>query len=191
MNRRFVAPFAALGIVVAVVIGVVALAAGDDTDDDTIVLDTPGEYQAPGIATNAPLAGAPLPDAMIEDLDGNEVSVSSLVGEPMVINVWFSACPPCKRELPAFAAVHAEYGDQVRFVGINTVDSASTTASFAADLGVTYELFRDPDGNFLVANGISAFPTTLFVSADGTVVRQRAGELSQAELTQIVEELVA
>ena len=34
----------------------------------------------------------------------------------MVVNVWYSTCPPCARELADFAAVHAEIGDEVRFV---------------------------------------------------------------------------
>ena len=42
----------------------------------------------------------------------------------MVVNLWQSTCPPCARELPAFAAVDDEYGDRVRFVGIDDLDSA-------------------------------------------------------------------
>lgn len=188
MDRRLLAPLLGLGLAVAVVGGIV-LASGRD-DGEIVVLDEPGEYQQPGIGTNAPLAGSPLAPATVRDLEGNEVEVSSLTGEPLVINVWFSACPPCKRELPTFAAAHATYGDRVRFVGINTQDSAELTRSFAASLGVTYELLRDPDGEFLVANGIAAFPTTLLVAPDGIVVRQRAGEMSQAELEAAIEELL-
>lgn len=189
MDRRLLAPLLALGLAVAVVGGIVVASDGDDTE--TVVLDEPGEYQLPGIGTNAPLAGTPLGEATVVDLEGNDVDISSLIGRPLVINVWFSTCPPCKRELPAFAAANATYGDRVRFVGINTQDSPERTRSFAAELGVTYELLRDPDGEFLVANGIAAFPTTLLVDADGTVVRQRAGEMTQAELEAAIEELLA
>jgi hypothetical protein len=35
----------------------------------------------------------------------------------------------------------------------------------------------------LVANGISIFPTTLFVSADGTVSKQVSGEITTAAIT--------
>lgn len=181
-----------LGLALAVaVVGGIALASSGGDDTETVVLDEPGEYQQPGIGTNAPLAGSPLPAATVEDLEGNDVEISSLTGQPLVINVWFSTCPPCKRELPAFAAAHATYGDRVRFVGINTQDSPELTRSFAAERGVTYELLRDPDGEFLVANGIATFPTTLLVDTDGTVVRQRAGEMSQAELEAAIEELLA
>ena len=188
MDRRLIAPLVALGIV-GIAVGVVAITSGDD--GDTLVLDEPGEYQQPGIGTNAPLTGSTLTDATVVDLDGAELQVASLLGRPMVINVWYSTCPPCKRELPAFAAAHSTYGDRVRFVGVNTFDDAETTRSFAADYGVEYELVRDPNGEFISANRVAAFPTTLFVAPDGTITRQRAGELSEAELTEFIEELLS
>jgi thiol-disulfide isomerase/thioredoxin len=101
----------------------------------------------------------------------------------MLINFWFSNCQPCKREMPALQAAFETYGDRVTFVGINTQDSAKVTQTFAQDLGVTYQLWRDPNGEMLVANGISIFPTTLFVSADGTVSKQVSGEITTAAIT--------
>ena len=55
----------------------------------------------------------------------------------MVVNLWYSTCPPCARELADFAAVDAEVGDDVRFVGVNPYDTATTMTRFAADRGVT------------------------------------------------------
>ena len=54
----------------------------------------------------------------------------------MVVNLWYSTCPPCARELADFAAVDAEVGDDVRFVGVNPYDTAPTMTRFAADRGV-------------------------------------------------------
>ena len=61
---------------------------------------------------------------------------------------------------------------------------------FADEIGVTYELLRDPDGELLVANGIATFPTTLFVDANGIVVKQISGEVSIEVLTSAIEELL-
>jgi thiol-disulfide isomerase/thioredoxin len=108
----------------------------------------------------------------------------------VVINVWNSTCGPCKKELPAFAAVHAQYGDRVRFVGVNTLDVPEVNESFARERGVQYELLRDVDGAFTDAVGIATQPVTLFVAADGTIVRQ-TGVLDEATLQQYVDELLA
>ena len=142
------------------------------------------------IRTNDPQQGDPLADATVRTLDGDSVSTSSLVGKPLVINVWSSTCIPCREELPAFAAVSAQYGEQVRFVGIDYLGASDDEESFARDLGVQYELLYDDDGEFLVATGLAAFPVTLFVNADGMVVRQ-TGALTQDELEQYVQELLS
>ena len=159
------------------------------TTSDDVTMDQPGGVQDPTIGTNAAVTGTPLPVVNIEDNDGNVISTAELTGRPLIINVWFSTCPPCKKELPEFAAVHAELGDQIRFVGINPSDSAATNQAFAAARGITYELLRDPNGVFTDAVGITAFPVTLFVRADGTIARQ-TGELDEASLRKYAQELL-
>lgn len=180
-----VALIAALAASASVILILGALQNNNDSD---VILDEPGEFQEPGIGTNAPIEGIPLEHAVIFDLNGQEINTSSLkdAGRPMLINFWFSNCQPCKREMPALQAAFKKYADKVTFVGINTQDSAEVTLAFAQDLGVTYQLWRDPNGEMLVANGISIFPTTLFVSADGTIIKQVSGELTTAAITAAV-----
>lgn len=184
-------------IVAAVIISVVGgwlLSRGDTgtggiAADDDIVLDKPGTSQIPSIGTNAPVQGTPLPTVDLTTNDGATVGTADLLGQPLVINVWNSTCGPCKKELPAFAAVHAEYGERVRFVGVNTLDVPEVNESFARERGVQYELLRDVDGSFTDAVGIATQPVTLFVAADGTIVRQ-TGVLDEATLKQYVDELL-
>lgn len=178
------------GLAAVVVVVAIGIRGSSDATDNDVVLDEPGEYQQPGIPTNAPLAGTSLSTATVIDLDGNDVDLRSLLdGRPLLLNFWFSTCQPCKREMPALQEAWSVYGTRVRFVGVNTQDSESITRTFAEDLGVGYELLRDPDGRSVTANGIATFPTTLVVSADGIVVEQVAGELTPTDLTSILDEL--
>ncbi|MFM7755240.1 MAG: TlpA family protein disulfide reductase [Actinomycetota bacterium] len=179
------------GIAAALATAAVIITAVDGSDDLDVVLDVPGEYQQPGIATNAPVEGLSLSHGEILDLAGDAVDSRSLIdGRPLLINFWFSNCQPCKREMPALQAAFRTYGDRVRFVGINAQDSPEITRSFAEDLGIDYELLRDPNGEFVVANGVATFPTTLFVNADGRVVVQAAGELSADDIESALQELL-
>lgn len=172
----------------------VAVVGGGDADDgiDEVLLDEPGEYQQPGIGTNRDLEGRTLGPAEVENADGDPVSTTewSATGRPLVINVWYSTCRPCKREMPVLQAAFDTFGDRVDFVGVNPQDTRSRMIDFAAELGVSYDLYRDPDGRFTVANGIATFPTTLFVDPDGRVVEQIAGELSADELQDALTRLV-
>lgn len=147
-------------------------ASGDDVTNLTDSQDRTIPEEESGIATNQPVEGELLPEAIVLDAAGEEVSTQSFLGQPMVINFWFSTCVPCERELPDFAEVHAEVGDEVRFIGINTIDSAPVMERFAEERGVTYELYQDTFVEFVEAVGIAAFPQTLFVTSDGVIVDQ-------------------
>lgn len=185
-NLRRVLTIVAAGAVILFV-AVTLIARGSD-DVDSVVLDQPGVYQEPGIAVNEDLAGSRLSQAVLETADGTAITVDDLLsrGRPVLINLWYSTCQPCKREMPALQAAFAEFGDRIDFIGINPQDSAATMTSFADEVGVGYELFRDPNGSFTVANGIATYPTTLLVSRDGLVIDQIAGELSSDEIRDAV-----
>ena len=198
VNRRLLVASLVVAASVSVAGGWALSQAGDGTtigtstagsDDSVVDLGSPTVAQIPAISTNAALSGDPLPDVTLVDNDGNEVRTTDLLGEPLVLNLWFSTCVPCKRELPEFAVVHGELGDRIRFVGVNPLDTAETNESFARERGVQYELLRDPDGAFTAELGVANFPVTLFVAADGTIVRQ-TGVLDGATLREYAEELL-
>jgi thiol-disulfide isomerase/thioredoxin len=188
VRKRLLIGSLVVSLIASVAIGlVIANSNADDNDGagDTAVLNT--NVKPPTIGTNAAVKGDPLPAIDISTLDGNTLSTADLVGKPLVINIWGSTCGPCKKELPDFAKVHAIYGDQVRFVGIDYLPPSDHEENFARDKGVQYELFYDKTGDFINEMGISAFPVTLIVTADGTIVQQ-TGQLDEAKLTKLIQE---
>jgi thiol-disulfide isomerase/thioredoxin len=183
---------AAIGAVAAAASAIVIVGSlQQDSKETDVVLDEPGVYQEPGIGTNAPVVGKQLKNADVQDLDDQVVETASLFtsGKPVLINYWFSNCQPCKREMPALQAAFEKFGDRVSFVGINTQDSPEVTQSFISDIGVTYEILRDPNGESVVANGVSTFPTTFFVNAAGTIIKQISGELTADDIEAAFAEL--
>ncbi len=175
INRpRLLAGSLAVAVVVSAV-GAYALsqASGDDLPAPDAVIESNGvQEDYPSLGTNDDVRGKMLPAAMVLDADDNEVSTMSFLGQPLVINFWFSTCVPCERELPDFAEVHDEVGDEVRFIGVNTIDSVPVMERFAAEHGVEYELFQDKFVEFVEGVGVAAFPHTLFVTSDGEIVDQ-------------------
>ncbi|MEP1124179.1 MAG: TlpA disulfide reductase family protein [Ilumatobacter sp.] len=179
INRpRLLVGSLAVAVIVSVAGGYVwsQTVGGDDASDVDAVLDDPQDRTIPDavseIPTNDAVEGEMLPEAVVLDPDGNEVSTQSFLGQPTVINFWYSTCVPCAKELPDFAEVHAEVGSDVRFIGINTTDSVPVMERFAADKGVTYDLYQDSFAEFFEGVGIAAFPQTLFVTSDGLIVEQ-------------------
>lgn len=173
---------AAFSLVAGVLVGVVV--ARDTPADDEVTLDQPGEYVEPGTATNPPLATDVLPDVVLRDAGGATFDPAS-DDRPMVVNLWFSTCPPCARELVEFGELDRDLGDQVRFVGVNPRDDAEAMLEFAAARDVDYELYLDDDGAFANELEVVAFPVTLLVAPDGTVIEQ-TGPLTGDELRDLL-----
>jgi len=178
-------------LVAVVAVGAfLAVRSADDRSEPDAVLDEPGEYQEPAIAVNDDIVGEPLPSVDVVTVGGAEIDVRDLLdGRPLILNVWFSNCQPCKREMPALQAAHAAHSGNIRFVGVNPQDSETRMLSFADDLGVDYELVRDPDGRFVTATGVATYPATFAVDAEGNIIAQIAGELSDNEITRLMETL--
>ena len=191
MRPRFRVQLAVLGVaVVTSVVGAViwsrTVADGGTAVGDDVVMDEPGLYPAPSASTNPPVTGQALPDVALEDVDGAEVRLTS-DGRPMVVNLWYSTCPPCARELPDLAAVHRDVGDEVRFVGVDPYDTVEAMTAFAGERGVAYELLRDPGFDLTDALGVVGMPVTLLVDADGRVVHQQ-GVIDDDELRALIAE---
>ena len=181
---RLVSLLAAIPISIAGAVLWSRMASSDPAAD--AVLGQPGEYLEPGVSTNPPLPTDHLPSVELLAADGSPVQLSS-DGRPMVVNLWYSTCPPCARELVEFAAVHDQLGEAVRFVGVDPYDSVDEMQAFAEARDVNYELLRDPQGELADAVGVVAYPVTLFVNRDGFVL-ERAGPLDGDELRQRIAE---
>jgi len=161
-----------------------------DNGNDSVTLDSAGTYDEP--ADSIPVApdvkGDVLPNVKVEDLAGNAVTTGSLLGQPLVINLWFPTCVPCKKEMPDFAEVQQELGDQVRFVGISTQGTPNDIRSFADDRGVKYELLRDETLALPSKLSIGVYPATLFVTADGHIASLHQGAMTADTLRSTIDD---
>lgn len=113
-------------------------------------------------------------------------------GRVTVVNVWFSTCVPCIREMPMLTELDEAYAGQVDFLGINIRDSLANARAFERDRGVDYPSIFSPNGNALLAftgrTSPRAAPTTLVLDEDGVVVSIVNGEIpSRTTLTELVE----
>ncbi len=113
-------------------------------------------------------------------------------GRPLVINFFASWCAPCRAELPDLAKAHAQYGDQVDFVGVDFQEaSEAAAAQLLFETGITYPIMEDPEGALLEELGnLPAMPTTIFVSADSIIVERHHGLILSEQLTERIEEII-
>lgn len=124
-----------------------------------------------------------MPKVSLRTLAGQPADLAKLAaGKPMVINLWATWCPPCRREMPVLAAAQKQEAG-VRFVFINQGEDAMTTQRYltAARLDLANVLL-DPGARFGREVGSTGLPTTLFYDAGGRLVDTHVGALSTASL---------
>ena len=78
-------------------------------------------------------------------------------------------------------------GEDVSFVGVNTLDQADTAQAFADTYKITYPSLIDVNEGsvklaFATATPINATPTTLVLDAQGRVAARIIGQLEDASI---------
>jgi len=154
--------------------------------------DEPDPASAPPVAESespdaAPAAGGlpdELPEFSLVNLDGEQQSIRSWPGQPLVINFWATWCAPCLREIPMLKAFQ-EANSGLTVVGI-AVDTVDEVLPFADEMGFNYPVLigRNEAVNAAGSFGVEfyALPFTIFTDADGRTLGVRTGEVHQEHL---------
>jgi thiol-disulfide isomerase/thioredoxin len=136
---------------------------------------------------DVPAADSDLPATVFDCFGGGTLDLSRAPGVPTVVNLWASWCGPCREELPMVQQLADAAGDQVRVLGVASLDGAKQTASFAQDAEITFPSAFDGDGEVMAAIGVNTLPHTVFLTADGSVAYVQVGQVhSLEEFTQLV-----
>jgi len=130
-----------------------------------------------------------LPTAEFALFEGGAASFADFEGKPLVVNFWASWCPACVNELPEFQEAHERIGDEVTFIGVAVRDPRRASEALAGEVGLTYTLADDPNGDLFRSLDLIAMPSTLFISPDGEVQEVFAGQLTGEALQERVDRL--
>lgn len=129
--------------------------------------------------------------AGLKTMVGADFDPATLSGRPYVINLWADWCPPCRREMPAFAAAQAANPD-VNFVFLNQAEAPRDVTKFLDEHAPGLRnVLIDPAGEASRKFSNRGLPATLFLDAQGRLVDLRVGELSTASLAQRLESIRA
>jgi len=125
----------------------------------------------------------PAPDFTVLDWDGNEVKFSDYVGKPIVLNFWAHWCGPCQMEMPEFNAAYEALGGEVTFLMVHEGAAVDDGKAKVTEGGYTFPVVFDVDGIAGATYGITAYPTSFFIDAEGNLQAYYMGAMD-AELLQ-------
>ncbi|MFC6336769.1 redoxin domain-containing protein [Pseudomonas sp. CCM 7891] len=131
--------------------------------------------------------GTRLPEITLRNANGETVQLTDYQGGPLVINLWATWCPPCRREMPVLENAQMQRPD-VTFLFVNQAESMQSVSTYLATQGLNLDnVLFDASGRLGQAVGSMALPTTLFYQPDGRLINSHLGELSQASLARAME----
>ena len=126
--------------------------------------------------------------ANVTDVRGTPLAEPGIKG-PLVVNLWATWCPPCRREMPRLQET-AEANPDVPILLLNQGEDPSQVDHYLRKEGIDAgRVLIDRNGGFAGTIGATALPTTLFVNSDGRIVRTHSGEISRAALLSGIREL--
>lgn len=124
----------------------------------------------------------------LQTTDGRQVNLDSMRGQPFVVNLWATWCPPCRREMPMLIDMAETSSTPILLA--NQGETSSQVAAFLASNGMADDAVAlDPAQAMARAAHAKAFPTTLFIDAGGRLVGVHAGEISRAALSAAIRDL--
>lgn len=131
--------------------------------------------------------GTRMPELVLRNASGESVQLSSYQGGPLVINLWATWCPPCRREMPVLQNAQHQHQD-VTFLFVNQGESMQSVSTFLETQGLNLSnVLFDSGGQLAQKVGSMALPTTLFYSPEGRLLGSHLGELSEASLARALE----
>jgi thiol-disulfide isomerase/thioredoxin len=144
----------------------------------------------------APPAVASLPDFSLGNLAGDQQSIRSWPGKPLLINFWATWCGPCLREIPMLKELQTARPD-LQVVGI-AIDKRDLVVAFADNMGFNYPILIGQSEAWAAAAALGvniyALPFTIFTAGDGSILGVHTGELHAEHLEafrSVVDDLAA
>lgn len=129
---------------------------------------------------------------VVRTADGGELSLDSLRGRVVLVNLWASWCRPCRVEIPALNRAHRELADRGLVVlGINVqAEDRAGLAEEVDGLGIDYPVAFPGSSLAGTFGGARTIPRTWLIDRAGRVRADHTGAVSSNALYSACRELI-
>ncbi len=157
-----------------------------EIDTSTFELEVPEgarrvrRFIPPAPAGPSPDLGKPVGDFRFATLDGDEVTKETLAGKLVVLDFWFTGCPPCKLQTPVLEKVYQAFKDHedVAFYSVSTDPtriSSDLVAKTMADWGGSMPVLRDSESSGYEKLKVRVTPSVVLLDREGRLQKFQSG----------------
>lgn len=138
----------------------------------------------------------PVQSIAFKDEAGNDLTLEDWRGKVIVLNIWATWCPPCRREMPTLDRLQGTLGGEDFAVLALSIDRAGAkiVRSFFDKIEVRHlQLIIDESGTSARRLGAYGLPATLLIDADGAELGRVVGpaEWDTPEMIAFFREVIA
>ena len=122
------------------------------------------------------------PDFLLTTLDGQELKMSELRGDVVIVDFWATWCKPCRMAIPHLQELNDEYGNKGLTIVAIAMDKRGerVVRPFVEKQDIRFNVVL-PDGKVdRDYCGIFSLPTTFVIGPDGTVHKKYIGYRDKA-----------
>ena len=133
------------------------------------------------------------PDFTLKSSSGENIKLSELRGEVVMINFWASWCAPCRQEMPLLEELYKKYSDLgFNLLAVNVEEDSSKADILLKDIPVTFPVLFDNTNRVTKLYKVVAMPSTVIVDRDGNMRFLHRGYLPgyEEEYKKQVSELI-
>ncbi|MEZ5540698.1 MAG: TlpA disulfide reductase family protein [Pseudomonadota bacterium] len=113
---------------------------------------------------------SPAPDFTLKSAGGDNLRLSELRGEVVMINFWASWCGPCRQEMPIPSELHDKYKAMgFTVLGVNVEENSTAAKKMLQEMPVSFPVLFDNDSTVSKQYDVVAMPSTVLVDRDGKV----------------------
>lgn len=148
------------------------------------IFKKPTSTQAPSVVFHS------LPDITFQHTNNSTVSVSSLRGRSVILDIWASWCQLCAAHISSLAALKKEFGDKLMIIEVNRGESLEIVKKYleqhSTDSGLLFVL----DANDALYQEIGGFsmPETLFLDKEGRIADHVRGPIGRIEMRRRIQD---
>jgi len=136
----------------------------------------------------SPQTGQAAPDFRLQSIDGDDVSLRNFRGQPVMVNFWAIWCDPCIEEMPLIQERYQQHAPDLVVLAVEEGDSLASVRNYVSESQFSFLVLSGTDAVSRQYN-INAYPTSVFIDADGVIQSVIIGSLSgpglDAELVKI------